>query len=219
MMGRTCRHSHCAQPAASRYSPYCRRHKSILRRHGHPEQSAVTKTELMPVRRRVEARIAKNASSPLWDQLGGLWGQIVEDARSEASKATGNRYQRSAAIEVLNISADVATREIMVTTCAMFVLRAEHPTRFYSDAAFWLQLARRVRALSERHSGRRYDHRTGLEKRVYREMTPKAGTILGRKLAAVFGAAGLQMAALDQRDIEKADKARQTIRTAIAELK
>ncbi|MER9851847.1 hypothetical protein NKJ55_32015 [Mesorhizobium sp. M0106] len=120
---------------------------------------------------------------------------------------------------MLNIGTDAAGRAVMVTALAMFVLWSERPSRFASDAGFRLQLARRVRSLSSRHSGRRYDHRTGREQRVYREMTPKAGAILGQMLATAFGAAGLRLAALDEQDREDARKTQEDIRTAIKELK
>ena len=101
----------------------------------------------------------------------------------------------------------------------MFVFWKERPERFRTDAAFRLQLARRVRALTSRHSGRVYDHRTGLERRIYRELTPKAGIIIGQKLAAAFGGVGFQLAALDERDRDKARRAREAINTAIRDLK
>ncbi|MER8645084.1 hypothetical protein [Mesorhizobium sp. M1252] len=214
-----CRVPNCHLPAFSRFSRHCRRHKSSLRRQGDPLQTSVTKGELTPYRLRVEARIAKNADSPLWEHLEGRWREIVGQARGDASKATGNRYQRNAAREVLNIGADAGGRAVMVTALAMFVLLSERPSRFASDAGFRLQLARRVRALSSRHSGSRYDHRTGREQRVYREMTPKAGAILGQTLATTFGAAGLRLAALDEQDREDARTAQENIRTAIKELK
>ena len=50
-------------------------------------------------------------------------------------------------------------------------------------------------------------------------MTPKAGALLGQKLAIAFGAVGLQMAKLDERDREETRKTRETIITAMKELK
>lgn len=214
-----CRVPYCGAPVSSRFSRHCARHKSTLRRHGDPRQIGVTKGELAPYRERVEARIAKNANSPLWEHLEGLWREIVAQARSETGKAVGNRYRRSAAHMALNIDADNTAGEVVVTTLAMFVFWSERPSRFASDAAFRLQLARRVRALSGRHSGKRYEHRTGKEKRTYREMIPKAGALLGQKLAIAFGAVGLQMAKLDERDREEARKTRETMITAMKELK
>jgi hypothetical protein len=163
--------------------------------------------------------MAKNKASPLWAHLDSLWASVVAEARGDADRCVGNRYQRNAAREILNIDADSTPREIVVTTLAMFMLWHDMPSRFRSDAAFRLQLARRVRALSGRHIGHWYDHRTGKQKRIYREMTPKAGDIIGQKLSIAFGAVGFRLALLDERDREEARKAKDAIETAIKELK
>jgi hypothetical protein len=120
---------------------------------------------------------------------------------------------------VLNIDSDCPAREIVTVALAMFVMWHDRPYRFRSDDAFWLQLARRVRALSSRHTGLRYDHKTGKEHRIYREMTPKAGLILGKKLASAFGAVGIQLALLDEHDREEARRTKEAIANAIKELK
>lgn len=219
MAVRTCRVPHCGEPSSSRFSPYCRRHKSTQRRQGAPDQTAISTTELKPFRERVKARIDKNLDNPLWDHLDALWAVIASEAREQVSRRVGNRYERSAAHEVLNIDADSNPREIVVTTLAMFVLLHDMPWRFRSDNAFRLQLARRVRRLTSRHTGRWYDHRTGKQKYIYREMTPKAGVIIGQRLSRAFGASGFQLALLDERDREDARKAQDAIANAIKELK
>lgn len=216
---RTCCVPHCTEPTSSQFSHHCQRHKSVLRRHGDALQTGVGKTELAPFRARVVARMEKNRESPLWPQLDAVWAEIVADARREAGRRVGNRYLRSAGYEVLNIDADALVREIVTTTLAMFVFWHDRPSRFRTDDAFRLQLARRVRALSGRHTGRRYDHQTGTEKRIYREMTPKAGIILGQKLSVAFGAAGFQLALLDGLEREEEQKAKKVIASAIRELK
>ncbi len=218
-MSGTCRVRQCGAPKASQYSPYCRRHKSTKRRQGAPDQTAITITELKPFRDRAQARIAKNEASPLWAHLNDQWDSLVADARTEADRRVGNRYERSAAFEILNIDADSNPREIVVTTLAMFVLWHDVPSRLRSDAAFRLQLARRVRALSGRHVGQWHDHRTGKQKRIYREMTPKAGDIIGQKLSRIFGAIGFQFALLDERDREEDRRTKATIADAIKELR
>ena len=218
-MNGSCRVHHCGEPTSSRFSPYCRRHKSTRRRQGDPTQTAIGITELKPFRDRVKARIEKNRDNPLWDHLDALWGTLAEQASNDAERQVGNRYQRSAAHELLNIDADSSPREIVVTALAMFVLWHDMPWRFRSDAAFRLQLARRVRALTRRHTGLVYDHATGKQRRIYREMTPRAGNIIGQKLSSAFGAAGFQLALLDERDREEARKAKDAINNAIKELK
>lgn len=219
MNERTCRVPRCGQPAASAYSSYCRRHKSTLRRQGATQQTAIRKSELRPYLNAVSDRVAKNPQSPLWPELERGWDGIVSDARAISDRRVGNRYERSAAREVLNIAADVAPHDIVITALAMFIMWRDKPGRFSTDAAFRMQLARRVRSLSSRHRGSVYDHFTGRQRPIYREMTPKAGAILGHRLALGFGLAGLQLAELEARDRQAREKTRTTIIEAIRELK
>ena len=218
-MIRTCKVRNCGAPAASRYSPHCRRHKSVLRRQGDPDQTAIRVIELAPYVRLVRRRVARNPDSPLWGHLEDRWRVIAEEAGAVASSAVCSRHERAAAAELTNIDADCSAQEVVIVVLAMFILWRERPSRFQSDRAFRLQLARRVRALSGRHSGLRYDHHTGTQKRVYREMTPKAGAILGHKLALSFGSTGLQLAALEERERERARQTAEDINHAIKELK
>lgn len=187
---RTCRAAHCGAPASSRFSPHCRRHKSRLRRQGDVEQTAIKRSELAPYVARVRERIAKNAHSPLWGHLDARWAALASWAKDTAGNRVQSRYQRQAAHEVLNLHAECSARDIAVTAMAMFMFWSERPERFLSDAAFRLQLVKRVRSLSSRHSGLRYNHRTDKQERVYRELSPKAGMIVARNFAAAFGAVG-----------------------------
>ncbi|MCJ7995248.1 hypothetical protein J5N58_12215 [Rhizobium cremeum] len=218
-MSRICAVPHCGNPASSEFSPHCRRHKSMLRRQGAVGQTGIGKGELNPYLDRVRARVDRNADSPLWPALETSWAAIVSDANRVAEKRVGNRYERSAAHEILNIDADAPVREIVVTALAMFLMWRERPGRFADDRAFRMQLARRVRALSTRHRGSRFDPSSGRQQAIYREMTPKAGAILGEKLALAFGFTGIQLAELEKRDRQSAEEAKQTIINAIKELK
>jgi hypothetical protein len=219
MNERTCRVPRCGHPAASAYSHYCRRHKSTLRRQGATQQTSIRKSELRPYLKAVSDRVARNPDSPLWPELERIWDGIASDARATSERRVGNRYERSAAREVLNIAADAAPHDIVRTALAMFIMWRDKPGRFSTDAAFRMQLARRVRALSSRHRGSVYDHSTGRQRPIYREMTPKAGAILGHRLALGFGLAGLQLAELEARERQAKEKTRTTIIEAIRELK
>lgn len=219
MTTRTCTVPHCQKPTTSEYSPHCKHHKSTNRRHGAPDQTGINKTELNPYLERVQARISKNPNSLLWPNLDDAWAAITEEATAVSNKRVGNRYARSAAHEFLNINADAQPREIVITALAMFILWHERPSRFVDDRAFRMQLARRVRALSTRHRGVAYNHTTGKQRPVYREMTPKAGSLIGQRLALAFGFAGIQLAELDKRDRQTAEQSRQSIIDAIKELK
>ncbi len=216
---RKCLVPNCDHQVASAYSPHCRRHKSTLRRQGATQQTAIRKSELRPYLKAVSDRVARNPDSPLWPELERIWDGIASDARATSERRVGNRYERSAAREVLNIAADAAPHDIVRTALAMFIMWRDKPGRFSTDAAFRMQLARRVRALSSRHRGSVYDHSTGRQRPIYREMTPKAGAILGHRLALGFGLAGLQLAELEARERQAKEKTRTTIIEAIRELK
>lgn len=218
-MIKTCRVPHCGDPASSRYSPHCRRHKSILRRHGGTGQTAITKAELALYLTRVRRRMSRNPHSPLWSLLDDAWATAMSSAQTDASSTIGSRYQRLAAHEVLNLAAETSPREIGTIALAMFMLWHDRPSRFETDRAFRQQLVRRVRALSRRHVGLTYDHRSGTNRRTYREISPKAAVILGTTLTRCFGAAGLQLAELDQRDRDAERQTAQSISNAIKELR
>ena len=215
---RQCRVTSCGAPTASRFSSHCRKHKSHLRRQGDTDQTAIRKSELTPYCSRVRSRIAKNDQNPLWDHLGDTWTAIVSDARTNANRLVQNRYERKAANMIVGIDGDTPPREIIITTAAMFMLLTERPTRFTSDGAFRLQLAKRVLGLSRANTGLRYDHATGSQKRVHREIGPKAAAIFGRKLAVAFGPLGLRLAKLEKRDAERIETMTSNIRNALREL-
>lgn len=217
-MSQPCRVPHCGAPASSQFSPHCRRHKSILRRHGGTTQQAITKADLNPYLNRVRRRIQRNPDSPLWAILDAAWEEAVNVARSDANVRIGNRYQRQAATEIVNIATDADAREIGTVTLSMFMLRHEQPGRFEGDRAFWHQLARRVRCLSQRHVGIAYSHKSGSSHRLYRELTPRAAILLGQSLGRCFGAAGLQLAELEKREREAAAQTANLLTTAIKEL-
>ena len=61
-----CRTPGCDSPTTSRYSVYCSRHQSRLRRQGDVTQEAISKAELKTYLKRVRQRIAKNPDSPAW---------------------------------------------------------------------------------------------------------------------------------------------------------
>ena len=64
------------------------------------------------------------------------------------------------------------------------------PARFRSDKAFWLQLARRVRGLTDMNYGEGWDNTRQRVRRSYRELTPRASLLLGQWLAETLGVAG-----------------------------
>ena len=218
-----CRAPGCDSPTTSHYSVYCSGHQSRLRRQGDVAQEAISKAELKTYLKRVRQRIAKNPDNPAWGQLEARWLAVVEHANGvvaafHAGKA-GARYVRKAAEEVLKVAAVATPRDVIETVLAVFVMQELEPRRFRSDPGFRFQLVRRVRALADVSAGQKYDHRSGKVRQVYRELTPRGVATIGQWLADMIGGAGIQLARLEVRDIEKAKQERQTLWGALEELK
>src|ERR1700729_3087393 len=93
-----CRAPGCDSPTTSRYSVYCSRHQSRLRRQGDVVQEAISKADLKTYLKRVKQRIEKNPDSPAWGQLEGRWLAVVEHANGVAAAfragKAGLRYGR-----------------------------------------------------------------------------------------------------------------------------
>jgi len=88
------------------------------------------------------------------------------------------------------LAQEVKPREVVEVTCAVVMLWELEPQRFRSDRAFWLQLARRVRGVTDVNYGERWDNVRQRVRRTYRELTPRASLILGRWLAETLGVGG-----------------------------
>ena len=221
-MTRECRAPGCANPAASRFSLYCQAHKVRLRRHGAVDQKGVTEASLASYRRLVQARVKKNPASPLWDQLTARWGTVVEHAQgiqaAHERGQTGYVFERKAAQEVLKLAGDVEVSVILETALAMYLLEADQPRRFRSDAAFRAQLVRRVRGLTDMNVGSFWDNEAGKVKRVYKDLAPRAVVVMAQWLAEAFGPAGAHLAKMEERDRQKQQDEQQELRKALEEL-
>ena len=123
-----------------------------------------------------------------------------------------------AADHIRRLAAQVPAQTVIDTALAMFVMREVRPQRFKSDKAFDFQLARRVRALTDSNAGTYFDHETGKTKRVYRDIVPATLERLALPLKEAFGVAGVQLAALDERDRKKKDNDKLRLVAALKEL-
>ncbi|WP_072368988.1 hypothetical protein [Hyphomicrobium sp. NDB2Meth4] len=221
-MNRTCQVSGCSAPAASGFSPYCSAHRANFRRHGEADQKAVTKTHVKPYLALVKARIAKNPHSPAWTTLEARWRALVDHAEHIIAEyergRPGSRTERLAAQEIIKLGRSVEARAVVEMTMAMVVLRELHPHCFRSDRAFWVQLGRRVRGLTDLNYGERYVHATGKVRRCYRELSPRAGIVFGRWLAETLGVGGMHLARLEQADHEKQLAERRDLHDALSKL-
>jgi hypothetical protein len=172
------------------------------------EQRGITGRDLVSSLKRVRARIEKNSENPAWERLDDRWRALVGHAqeviaRFESGRA-GASYERRAAVEVVSVAQSAEARHVVEVVLAMFVLLELEPRRFADDAGFRFQLVRRVRALGDVSAGQFYDHKAGKVRRAYRELTPRAVTVIGQWLAEALGAAGVHLAGLERRDLDAA---------------
>lgn len=209
-MIRPCRVPGCAA-STTRYGHFCPTHKSNLRRHGHPEQSAVTKAELKPFVALVRKRIEKNAENATWAHCEARWLAVADHARGIVAQAQrglpGNRHERIAAQQVAALADTVSPRDVIETTFAVFLLQDHDPRRFRSDDAFRAQLVRRLRGLSEGNISEWKGTSDGRAKRAQRDIPPKSAAIIGQWIAEAIGGVGVHLARLEERD-RKAEQAR-----------
>ena len=208
--------------AVSRWGGHCHAHKTRKRRHGHPQQRGVTKAELGQYVRIIRDCKERNRDSPLWPAIEARWQSAVGySERVVATYLDGkpmNRHLRGACQEIAQVAANVEPWVVVETALAMYLMQEQEPRRFVSDEAFWHQLARRVRGLTEVNAGTWYDHDSGKLKRVYRDLPAPTSLEIGHMLAETFGGAGLMIA---RRLAEGADQRRNECRVisqAITEL-
>jgi hypothetical protein len=211
----------CSLPTMG-YSTLCDNHKRRNRRHGHPEQRSVTVHELEPFRKRVKARIEKNAGNPTWKLLRDRWKALEGIAKGHVEQYGAgvpyNRYEHEAWSNIAKLGASAETMDIIEVVLAMYLLQEDNPYRFKSDDAFSGQLVRRVRNLAPTSIATYQDFRTNKSKRVYRDLKPRTVEILARMLQETFGVAGLTVARLEQQEIKKNRDEQQALHDALGEL-
>lgn len=221
-MNRQCNNPGCGG-RTTRFGRYCSTHKAHLRRHGAVNQRAVTVAELRPYIRTIRARIAHNANSPLWEQTEANWLATVDHARGVLAAyqqgQVGYRYERLAAVEVVKLSENASRREVCEATFAMFLLNYEHDHRFRSDAAFKVQLVRRLRGLTRANAEEWKDPHTGRVKRAYRDMPPKAAAIMADWVIRALGGVGVTLARLERQQREEKQRRAEAMAEAVGELR
>jgi hypothetical protein len=205
-MIRPCRVLGCGAHT-TRYGNFCPTHKSNLRRHGHAEQTAVTKAELAPLVALVRRRIEKNADNATWTHSEARWQAVVDHAQGIVAKAQrgvpGNRYERTAAREVAVLGGAVTPRAIIETTFAVYLLQEHDPRRLRSDEAFRAQLVRRLRGLTEANMDEWKGSAGGRSKRAQRDIPPKATIIMAQWISEALGGVGVHLSRLEARDREE----------------
>ena len=221
-MRRTCRVPSCTRPAASSFAAFCGPHRTALRRHGAPDQKAITKARLEPYLRIVKARIARNADNVAWVTLDDRWRALVDHAHgilaTFASGKPGIRFEKLAAQEIVKLAGEVEPRAVVEVTAAMVVMLEFEPRVFRSDDAFWLQLARRVRSLTDLHFGESWDNQRQRVRRHYRDVSPRAAVTMGRWLAETLGIGGTHIARVELAERSQKASEREGLHDALKKL-
>jgi hypothetical protein len=185
-------------------------------------QKAVTKAQLKPYLKLVKKRISKNPENIAWVTLDERWRALVGHAEGIlayfARGKAGSRFERLAAQEIVKVAQEVKPREVVEVTAAMVVMWTMEPRRFGSDRAFWMQLARRVRGLTDLHIGERWDNVRQRVRRCYREMNPRTAVIMGQWLATTLGVGGQHIARIEQAERDRKAKDSRELHEALSKL-
>lgn len=205
------------QRKASGYSRLCNSHKTHDRRHGHPLQKGITKSDLRSYRTQVDTWIKQHPRDDIWSRLRAQLSNLREEAEAHVRSyergkpAYGHRV--FAYRSIVEICEEATEKEIIETALAMVLLREFDPFAFKSDQAFWVQMARRVRGLSSTAYGSYWDPDTQRTKTYYRYPSNKAQVALGRIVVEAFGLSGITIA----KDIKNRKKSGKEIRRAVME--
>ena len=192
-----CTATGCDRPRVG-YSRFCDAHRQRDKRHGHPEQRAVLKSDVKPFAEEITDWIDTQPNAgEIWASLESVWSAVITGARAEiAKKETGKSYIRwhvEACYGITRVAGDVNPREVIATILGMVAVQEIRPFIFRSDRAFLIQLSRRVMGLTESHAGRWRDYQTGRTKLVYRVPSPRSAVWLGRSLMESLGGLGITL--------------------------
>lgn len=207
----------------TRYGNYCNTHKSRQRRHGAPDQLAITEPMLRPFMRAVHRRREKNDDNLLWGNLDKRWLGIVDLARSIKASFEGGKagywFDFKAADQVLSLADEVPPKDIVDTCLAMYLLHYAEPHRFKTDDAFRVQMVRRVRLLGDAYAERRWNPMTEKLTRAYRELPPRATEVIADWLVGILGGPGVHLAHLEKRDADRQQQEKIEFQQALQEMK
>lgn len=136
-----------------------------------------------------------------------MWGAVITDAQATLEQSRKGQampsFKRTTALELVKLSNAVKPEEVIETVLAMYILHDQEPRKIKSDRALLTQMVRRVRGLTPLNAGSWIDGSTGKRKVAYRELSPRTVECMGKKLAAVFGPAGVTLARLEREDHQR----------------
>ena len=117
------------------------------------------------------------------------------------------------------MAAEVPSREVVVTVAAMFMMQALEPYSFASERAFDVQLVRRVRGLTASNAPTYRDLRSGRARRAYRELSPRAATVMAEWLRLTLGVLGTRLVRIEEEERRANQEDRAELSDALMALK
>jgi hypothetical protein len=210
----------CTTARCGPFTKLCSNHRNRQRRHGDVNQKAITVDALKPFARWVRQIIRAQPNTAEIDAaLATLWEDRVLEARRylaefEAGRAK-SRVQVRAYQELVRVAEDVPADKIVDTVAGMQAMMERHPRRFASDRAYWQQVCRRVRGLTDLSAIRRYSPTEDRIRFVYRDIPAKAATLFGQMCVVTLGEAGTHCNRLEQEEAERPRRARAALRRAM----
>ncbi len=208
---RHCSISGCSRPTTG-YGHYCNAHRHQDRRHGSPLQRPVTAAEAIRTAKHIEKWI-KGRKDPetIWKSMATAWTLRLEDAKTELRhhERGGAMIQtrRRAYEDIVSVGRDIDVKKIALRCCAVAYIAGHDQKRYVTDKAFFHQMARRFRTLTDANIATHWNPVTMKTKRVYRDTDPKRLEFLGELLAQTFGPIGLGIQCREAMDYDKAQEA------------
>lgn len=204
------------------YSQYCANHRATMNRHGHSEQTAVKRKELATFEGIVRKYLTFNPDAGAWDVLDQMWLEATREARKLVdafSRGTPmSKHRLAAAREILKTDRDCDWKEVMAVVAAAWMLQETQPSRFKSDNAFRVQVARLVRQIVPR-GGNRYLDQKGIESKKAPYIAAKQSIAFGQILIEIFAPLGIRLLELEKAEDKRKQKMQRELATGFASIR
>jgi hypothetical protein len=220
MLTKTCSAAGCGAPVAGRYSQLCAPHRLRRKVHGHPHQQTITMSVLGPHMRFVRSTINDQSNAAEINKLlHAIWKAMVAEASNYVGEFEAGRarvkWLLRANQELIKVAADVDADKVVEVVAGMVILQRQFPNTFQDDRAFWIQTARRFRALTTLTSITRWSDTEKREKRRYSDFPARAAEALGKMLVVELGEAGEHIRRLEAEKVARPLRRKAALRIAL----
>lgn len=146
---RPCAIRYCNNRTERRIHRLCGKHRSTNRRHGHPEQKMLRKTDYKPTAEKLKAMFRSDPQ--LLEGIEMVYSFVLQELEAEAETLKVGaciRHGRIANERLLKVFRENTAVDVAATVSAIYVLREVSPNLFKSDDAFLFQVVHAVLKLS-----------------------------------------------------------------------